>query len=416
MNCPDCATPLPAASPSCPRCTAPPTPTVRAGTVIAGRYVIECELGQGGMGTVFRAHDRVLDEAVALKVLRTDAAAAPESVRRFRSEVKLARRVRHRNVCAIHDYGEDGRLLFIAMELVEGTDLRAQIRAHGPLPLEEAWSAALQIADGLAAIHDAGIMHRDLKTSNAMRNAAGVVRLMDFGIAKEWGAEGLTAVGKVVGTPEYMSPEQIRGAPLDFRTDVYSLAVLVFELFTGSLPFQGGSPMDVILKQLREEPPLDSGAGERLPPPLREVLRRGLCKDREQRHPSVEQLRLELWQAWQQAAVAMPPELLAATFVTPPPPSPPPADPPPAAAAPIDPTPAARDWAEDFEPAESVIERWRTALSSADPQQRFRAANALAELGAAARPALPELTRALRDDSMFVRSAAALALKRLRGR
>jgi serine/threonine protein kinase len=398
----------------------------QAGSVIAGRYAIEAELGHGGMGTVYRAHDRVLDEAVALKVLRSDAASAPEAVGRFRSEVKLARRVRHRNVCAIHDYGEDGGLLFIAMELVEGVDLRVLIRRQGTLPAEEAWSAALQIADGLAAIHEAGIMHRDLKTSNAMRDAAGVVRLMDFGIAKEWGKEGLTAVGRVVGTPEYMSPEQVRGGALDFRTDVYSLGILVFELFTGVLPFTGTNPTEVVLKQLREEPPLDAGPGAALAPTLREVLRRALRKDREQRTPSVEQLRGELWQAWQQSAVAMPPELLAATFAPPAaePPAPAEAPPPaprgravvpaPNASAPNETRPP--DWEEEFDPAESVLARWRQALSDPDPRRRFEAANALSELGEAARPALPELTRALRDDATFVRSAAALALRRLRGR
>ncbi|MCL4820720.1 MAG: protein kinase [Vicinamibacteria bacterium] len=398
----------------------------RAGSVIAGRYAIEAELGHGGMGTVYRAHDRVLDETVALKVLRGDAAQAPEAVHRFRTEVKLARRVRHRNVCAIHDYGEDGGLLFIAMELVEGVDLRVLIHRQGTLPTEEAWSAALQIADGLAAIHEAGIMHRDLKTSNAMRDAAGVVRLMDFGIAKEWGKEGLTAVGRVVGTPEYMSPEQVRGAALDFRTDVYSLGILVFELFTGVLPFTGANPTDVVLKQLREEPPLDAGPGAALPPPLREVLRRALRKEREQRTPSVEQLRGELWQAWQRSAVAMPPELLAATFA-PPAETPAPVEPaPPAPRARVVPSPhapapvtngaRAPDWEEEFEPAEPAVARWRKALSDPDPRRRFEAANALAELGEAARPALPELTRALRDEATFVRSAAALALKRLRGR
>jgi serine/threonine protein kinase len=398
----------------------------RAGSVIAGRYAIEAELGHGGMGTVYRAHDRVLDETVALKVLRGDAAQAPEAVHRFRTEVKLARRVRHRNVCAIHDYGEDGGLLFIAMELVEGVDLRVLIHRQGTLPTEEAWSAALQIADGLAAIHEAGIMHRDLKTSNAMRDAAGVVRLMDFGIAKEWGKEGLTAVGRVVGTPEYMSPEQVRGGALDFRTDVYSLGILVFELFTGALPFTGANPTDVVLKQLREEPPLDAGPGAALPPLLREVLRRALRKEREQRTPSVEQLRGELWQAWQRSAVAMPPELLAATFA-PPAETPAPVEPaPPAPRARVVPSPhapapvpngaRAPDWEEEFEPGEPAVARWRKALSDPDPRRRFEAANALAELGEAARPALPELTRALRDEATFVRSAAALALKRLRGR
>jgi serine/threonine protein kinase len=153
------------------------------GSVVAGRYEVESVLGHGGMGIVYKAQDRVLDEPVALKVLRPEMAPSESVAIRFHSEIKLARRVRHRNVCAIHEYGEEGPLRYIAMEFVGGTNLRELVRAQGPLPPEEAYDVALQALDGLGAAHDLGILHRDLKAANIMRDSEGVIRLMDFGLA-----------------------------------------------------------------------------------------------------------------------------------------------------------------------------------------------------------------------------------------
>src|SRR6185436_5619602 len=205
------------------------------GTTIANRYEIEGVLGEGGMGLVYKAKDRVLEEVVALKVLRPNFARTPEADRRLRSEIKLARKVSHRNVCRIHEYGEDvGGLRYISMELLEGVDLRQVLRERGGLPADEAFRTVLQVADGLQAIHEVGVIHRDLKTPNIMRDARGTIRLMDFGIAKEWGAaNSATATGLVMGTPEYMSPEQARGDKIDFRSDVYALGIILYELFTG---------------------------------------------------------------------------------------------------------------------------------------------------------------------------------------
>jgi serine/threonine protein kinase len=222
---------------------------VGPGSRIASRYELLSELGHGGMGTVFKAHDLSLDEVVALKVLRGDAPPDPGMAQRFRSEVKLAWRVRHRNVCGIHEYGEDGDLLYISMELVEGRDLKAILREQGALPWEEAYDVALQAAEGLQAIHGSGVIHRDLKPANIIRDADGLVRLMDFGIAKAFGdeAQSVTRTGQVIGSPEYMSPEQWRGQELDFRSDIYALGVAIFELFTGHPPFQGESPAAVMV-------------------------------------------------------------------------------------------------------------------------------------------------------------------------
>jgi serine/threonine protein kinase len=178
--------------------------------------------------------------------------------RRFRSEIRLARRVRHRNVCSVYGDGVDGGLLYICMELVEGENLARRIRRSGALPPEEAWDAVRQVADGLRAIHQAGIVHRDLKTGNLMMDAEGVVRVMDFGIAKHHvpGPEAgtVTVSSALVGTPEYMSPEQLRGEPVDFRSDLYAFGVVVYELFTGTLPFRRPSRASPSRVRLRPSP------------------------------------------------------------------------------------------------------------------------------------------------------------------
>jgi len=262
--------------------------TLVKGAVVANRYEILSPLGKGGMGIVYKAHDRELDEAVALKVLRADAGPDQEMARRFRSEIKLARKVRHRNVCAIHEYGQEGPLLFIAMELIDGLDLKHVLLRQGALAPAHAYDMASQIADGLQAIHDEGIIHRDLKSTNVMVDERGVVRLMDFGIAKRWQAQGdaaLTATGQIVGTPEYMSPEQVRGQTLDYRSDLYSLGIVVFELFTGHVPFRGDTPAATILKHLQEPAPLEGPSAARLPPDLLPVLRKALAKKPDDRFP-----------------------------------------------------------------------------------------------------------------------------------
>jgi len=217
MLCPSCQTENDDSAQTCLSCRAA-LPRVAEGSLLASRYEIRSCLGKGGMGVVYLAYDRVLEETVAIKVLRGHAAEDPSTVRRFRSEIKLARRVTHRNVCRIHDYGVDEGVEYISMQFVAGLDLRTRLRESGGLQTDEAYEIALQIAEGLQAVHDEGIVHRDLKTPNVMLDGQGVVRLMDFGIAKATGGgESLTVTGHIVGTPEYMSPEQIRGEDIDAR-------------------------------------------------------------------------------------------------------------------------------------------------------------------------------------------------------
>jgi serine/threonine-protein kinase len=187
MTCPSCQAENDDSAGSCARCGAalPVTPTeivvtvdLRPGAVFHSRYEILAPLGRGGMGVVYKARDRSLDEVVAIKILRPDFAHDPRMAERFKSEIRLARKVRHRNVCAIHDFGEERGLLYISMELVDGTDLKRILRDRGPLPAAEGYELAIQVAEGLQAVHDAGIIHRDLKTPNIMRDAEGVARLM----------------------------------------------------------------------------------------------------------------------------------------------------------------------------------------------------------------------------------------------
>jgi serine/threonine protein kinase len=232
------------------------------------------------MGAVYRARDLVLEETVALKVLRPSALADPELRDRFRSEIKLARRVTHPAVCRIHDFGEDGGLPFISMELVEGESLQQVVR-RGPVGRLEAFDLAIQVAEGLAAIHAEGILHRDLKTANLVVDAKGRARILDFGIAKnlDAGAGGLTASGRLIGTPEYMSPEQALGATLDARSDVYSLGVVFFELLTGRVPFRAARPAATLLKLIHEPPPLDGSGAPDLPASALPILRAALAKD-----------------------------------------------------------------------------------------------------------------------------------------
>jgi serine/threonine protein kinase len=290
MICPQCTFENRDAAENCASCGH--ALTLPEGTVLAGRYVIKSLLGVGGLGRVYRAHDRMLDELVAVKLLNPEAARSPELSKRFRSEIKLARKVRHRNVCAIHEYGEHEGYRFVAMELVDGVDLHRILRERGPLPTPDAFDVAIQVSKGLSAIHAAGVLHRDLKTPNIMRDSKGDVRLLDFGIAKLITPTGtaITAVQKVVGTPEYMSPEQIRGDELDERSDIYGLGIVIYEIFSGSVPFRGRSPLDTLVKHMNTPPPLYGEAAARFPASLVPVLRTCLAKLPEQRYRSAREL------------------------------------------------------------------------------------------------------------------------------
>jgi serine/threonine protein kinase len=309
MKCPQCHSEVSESADHCFNCghVLRAQPVLIRGSLVAGRFEILDPLGKGGMGMVYKARDRKLEEVVAIKVLRPEIAADPEMERRFRKEIVLARRVRHRNVCGIHEYGDDGSLRYIAMEYIEGVDLRKVVLETGGLPSAEAFDTCLHTAEGLQAIHDAGIVHRDLKTANLMRDAQGVVRLMDFGIAKQVGGEasaGATATGLIVGTPDYMSPEQARGSGVDHRSDIYALGIVAFELFTGRVPFHGATPLETILKHLHDPPPLEGPGTEALPPSVVPILRKALAKNPDERFSTAAEFAVAIAQARDAAGVA----------------------------------------------------------------------------------------------------------------
>ena len=279
------------------------------GAILANRYAILEYVGRGGMGVVYKAHDRTLDETVAIKILRQQPFDDPSMTQRFLAEIKLARRVTHRNVCRIHDYGEADAVRFISMQFIEGIELGQLVRNRGRLGADEGYDIALQLVDGLEAIHDQAIVHRDLKTSNVMIDRRGIALLMDFGIAKLWEGEAgmaLTASGQIIGTPQYMSPEQAQGAPLDPRSDIYAMGVILFEVFTGDRPFDASNFAAMVYKKLHEPLQLDTGPAATLPHSLKPVIRKALATAAADRYSSTRELGAALRDARAQTPVAEP--------------------------------------------------------------------------------------------------------------
>ena len=307
MRCPSCRAECPEQAEACFKC-GKALFALTHGTLLGGRYEVISPVGKGGMSRVYKAHDRMLSEPVAIKVLRAELAWEPEMRQRFLHEIRLARRVSHPNVCRIHEYGEDGALRYISMELVDGVNLKDVLRSRG-LSTEEAFELALQVCDGLHAVHQHGIIHRDTKASNIMVDRAGVAKLMDFGIAKqaEIDTGGFTSPGQVLGTPEYMSPEHARGGKIDFRSDVYALGCALFEVFTGQAPFRGANAFATISKHFYEPAPLDGPLAALIPESLVPVLRKALAKEPSRRYASVLEMR-EALRLSQREAVGEPPE------------------------------------------------------------------------------------------------------------
>jgi tetratricopeptide (TPR) repeat protein/TolB-like protein len=259
-------------------------------TLLSGRYRILALAGVGGMGVVYRARDEELGVEVALKVLRPDLGDDPQMLDRFRSELVLARQVTHRNVVRIHDIGEHEGLRFLTMRFIEGRSLREILEKEGPLPVERAVPIARQIAEALDQAHEAGVVHRDLKPGNVLVGPDGTAFITDFGVARSLAGNGQTRAGVVVGTPDYLSPEQIAGDPVDGRTDLYALGIVLFEMLSGELPFQGGSQSEMLGQRLAGRPRDLSDAGVRAPAAVRAVIRRCLERSPARRYPSARAL------------------------------------------------------------------------------------------------------------------------------
>lgn len=268
---------------------------LKIGSRLGDRYEIERLLGVGGMGAVYKAHDRELDRPVALKVIRPDMAARPGVMERFKREILLASRISHRNVLRIHDLGEFGPIKFISMHYVEGTSLREVIDREAPLPLDKALPLFREMADALRAAHEAGVVHRDLKPSNILLDTDGHAYIADFGISRSLDHGGtMTETGAILGTVSYMSPEQARGEVPDHRSDIYSLGLIFFEMLTGSLPFQSENALSVLMKRVHEDVPTVRLSRKDLPPWIAGILARALRRDLAERYPNVEQLQRDL--------------------------------------------------------------------------------------------------------------------------
>ena len=225
------------------------------GTVLSGRYRLDAKLGSGGMSTVYLARDETLQRWVAAKVLHREISDQPDQIERFSREARTVAQLSHPNVVAVIDAGEDGGRPYIVFEFVEGQTLKERIERAGKLPLDEAAAYAIEIGRGLAAAHARMLIHRDVKPQNVLVDSEGRAKVTDFGIARELESDGLTQTGRVLGTTDYVSPEQAMGQEVDARSDIYSLGILLYEMLTGELPFQAETLVGVAMKHVNEQMP-----------------------------------------------------------------------------------------------------------------------------------------------------------------
>jgi eukaryotic-like serine/threonine-protein kinase len=300
---------IPGLTPALPyiRANTPPAPVssisafqgLQPGVLFGGRYEIICVLGQGGMGAVYKARDRELDRLIALKVIRPELANDPAILARFKQELILSRNITHKNVVRIFDLGEADGIRFITMEYVEGEDLRTLLKRQGKFSVKETISVIEQVCRALDSAHSEGVIHRDLKPQNIMRDKQGRVVVMDFGLARSLGDSGLTQTGAIVGTMEYMSPEQALGTPLDQRSDIFSVGLIFFELLTGKAPYRADTAIASLMKRTREDAQFASDVETSVPKSLSAIVSRCLERDAANRYHSAMELlqQLSAWEA-----------------------------------------------------------------------------------------------------------------------
>jgi len=295
--CGDCGTPLPSSKDIRPEVTETLQAAIKeltTGSTFAGRYQIIEELGHGGMGRVYKVHDTKIGEKVALKLIRPEAVLDKTTLERFSNELRLARKIRHKNICQMFDLGEDQGTRYITMEYVHGEDLKQLVRKVGRLSPGQAVGIAKQVCEGLEEAHKLGVVHRDLKPQNIMIDEDGNARIMDFGIARSLKVKGITGAGVMIGTPEYMSPEQVEGKETDPRSDIYSLGVILYEMLTGRAPFEGDTPLSIAVKHKTEKPQDPKELNDQIPDGLNRLILRCLEKDKERRYQSARDVKSEL--------------------------------------------------------------------------------------------------------------------------
>jgi len=321
MKCPQCDFDNPSGTRFCGNCgsslypsekvSAPPAETLRmplkelsTGTIFARRYEVIEELGKGGMGRVYKVFDKKIKEKVALKLLRPEISSDEETVERFSNELKYARKIIHKNVCRMFDLGEEEGTHYITMEYVSGEDLKSMIRMMGRMSPGQAVSITRYVCEGLAEAHKLGVVHRDLKPQNIMIDREGKARIMDFGIARSLKAKGITGAGVIIGTPEYMSPEQVEGKEVDQRSDLYSLGVILYEMLTGRVPFEGDTPLSIAVKHKTEAPQDPRTLNAQLPLDLSQLILKCLEKDKKNRPQNAEEILSQLSKIEQEVPAA----------------------------------------------------------------------------------------------------------------
>ncbi|HEY3566632.1 MAG TPA: protein kinase [Thermoanaerobaculia bacterium] len=269
---------------------------ISPGALLGQRFEILSVLGAGGMGIVYKARDRELDDLVALKMLKRDLWGDRSQLDRLKSELKLARKITHPNVLRTYDFGDIDGVPYISMEYVRGVTLRYMLDQTRRLPYSAGLRLAKQLCSGLAAAHAVGVLHRDIKPENLILEPTGNAKLMDFGIARPIDrlTPGQTQAGFIVGTPQYLPPEILQGKEADPRADIYACGIVLYEIFAGGLPFEGPTAMDIMVKHLREEPVPPSARWREIPPPLEAAILRCLRKDPDQRYRSVSELLKDL--------------------------------------------------------------------------------------------------------------------------
>ncbi|AJD90952.1 non-spific serine/threonine protein kinase [Jeotgalibacillus malaysiensis] len=264
------------------------------GKRLSGRYKVLRSIGSGGMANVYLARDMILDRDVAVKVLRVDYVSEANMLKRFQREAQSATSLTHPNIVSMYDVGDEGDYYFLVMEYVEGMTLKQYIQEHSPLDLDDAINIMLQLTSAIAHAHHNGIIHRDIKPQNILIDQEGNIKITDFGIAMALSATAITQTNSVMGTVHYLSPEQARGGTASKKSDIYSLGIVMYELITGTLPYEGESPISIALKHLQSDLPRPSEVVEDLPQSLENVILKAAAKDPHYRYASADEMTEDL--------------------------------------------------------------------------------------------------------------------------